>query len=102
MQLLVDVHLLEATLNVRAPQVTRTRGPITLELPVDTIIKGVVLDPSLAPPIGWYDIFKKHGITKQQYESSMKWYSSQPQKLNLMYDDVITELTKRQMQERAK
>ncbi len=98
---LADVHLLEATLNVRSPQVIRPRGPITLELPVDSIIKGVVLDPSLAPPIGWYDIFKKHEITKQQYESSMKWYSSQPEKLNLMYDDVITELTKRQLQERA-
>lgn len=96
-QVLVDVHLLEAALNVRTPQVSRPHRPITLELPKDTVIRAVIADPNAPPPIAWYDIFKKHGVTKSQYEASMKWYSSQPEKLNKLYDDVITELTTRQM-----
>lgn len=101
MLVLADVHLLEAALNVRSPQVTRPQGPKTLEMLTDTLIKGVVIDPNALPPIGWYDIFEKHGVTKQQYEASMKWYSLNPEQLNLLYDDVITELTTRQLKARS-
>jgi hypothetical protein len=100
-QVLVDVHLLEATLNVRTPQVTRTQSPLPLEMPRDTIIKGVVFDPKAPPPIAWYDIFKKHGVTKTQYEASMKWYSSQPEELNKIYDEVINALTTQQVKDKA-
>ncbi|MDQ3112412.1 MAG: DUF4296 domain-containing protein [Bacteroidota bacterium] len=98
-QVIADVHLLEAALNVRTPQVVRPAGPFpkTLEVPRDTLIKAVIVDPNAPPPIGWYDIFKKHGITKERYETSMAWYSAQPEKLNSLYDKVITELTTRQL-----
>jgi hypothetical protein len=99
-QIMADVHLLEAALNVRTPQVTRPHGPLTLEGPRDSILHTVVNDPAAKPPIEWYDIFKRHGVTKKQYETSMAWYGSQPEKLNTLYDEVITELTKRQLQER--
>lgn len=101
-KVLVDVHLLEATLNVRSPQISRPQqGPVPIEMPRDTIIRGVVFDPNAPPPIAWYDIFKKHGVTKAQYEASMKWYSSQPEELNKIYDEVINELTTQQVKDRA-
>jgi hypothetical protein len=101
-QVLADVHLLEAALNVRSPQVMRPSGPLpkTLELPRDTVIRAMVVDPNAPPPIGWYDVFKKHGVTKAQYESSMSWYSANPETLNHLYDEVITELTTRQLKEK--
>ena len=87
---------------MRSPQAMRPSGPLpkTIELPRDTVIRAVVLDPTAPPPIGWYDVFKKHGITKEQYESSMNWYSANPQTLNHLYDEVITELTTRQLKEK--
>lgn len=100
-QVLADVHMLEAALNVRSPQVIRPQGPITLEAPRDTIIHGIAFDSKVPVPIGWYDIFAKRGVTKPQFEASMQWYSSQPEKLNLLYDEVITELTTRQLKDKS-
>jgi hypothetical protein len=97
---LAEVHLLEGTLSSKTPEVTRPHGPITMELPKDTLIHRVTIDPNAAPPIGWYDIFKKYGVTKKQYISSMNWYCSQPETLNEIYDKVIEELTTRQLKER--
>jgi hypothetical protein len=99
-QIMADVHLLEAALNVRSPQVAHPPGPLTLEGKRDTILHAIANDPNAKPAIEWYDIFQKHGVTKKQYESSIAWYGSQPEKLNALYDEVITELTKRQLQER--
>lgn len=38
-------------------------------------------------------IFKKHGITKAEFDSSLVWYTKNPQKFENMYDDVIKKLT---------
>lgn len=44
-----------------------------------------------------YDsIFKKNNTSKQQYEVSMKYYEENPQKLDKIYTEVITRLTKMQ------
>lgn len=100
-QVLAEVHLLEGALDTRTPEVTRqAHGPITLEMPKDTLIRQVTIDPNAAPPIGWYDIFKKYDVTKKQYMASMKWYCSRPEELNDIYDKVITELTTRQLKEK--
>lgn len=100
-QVLVDVHLLEAALSIRTPQATHTRGPITMEHFQDTSLPNFSADPNTKDPLPLYDIFKKHGVTKKQYESSMKWYCSEPDKLSLLYDEVITELTTRQLKQKS-
>jgi len=38
-------------------------------------------------------IFKKHGITKAEFDSTLVWYTKNPQKFENMYDDVIKRLT---------
>ena len=38
-------------------------------------------------------IFKKYNITKAQYDSSMAYYKSDIESLNLIYEDVITRLS---------
>lgn len=43
-------------------------------------------------------IFKKHHITRQQYDSSMLFYSSHPELLTQIYDKVIAELSKKQVE----
>ena len=40
--------------------------------------------------------FKKHGIDKNTFDLSMKYYIEYPEKLELIYQDVITELSKKQ------
>jgi hypothetical protein len=97
-QVLADVHLLEASLNLRSPSVIRPMK--------------IIPNPNLEPlppepvdsksPLPYYDIFKKHGVTRAQYEETMKWYSAHPEELNLLYDEVIVELTKRQASEQMK
>lgn len=93
-QVLADVHLLEATLSIRSPQPSMTRTPFDPHR--DTTVRAIVQEAMNKEPIGFYDIFKKHGVTRKQYETSMQWYSAKPEKLNELYDKVIVELTKRQ------
>ncbi len=94
MQVLADVHLLEATLAIRSPQAPNPRMPMDPHR--DTTVRAIVQEVMNKEPIGYYDIFKKHGITRKQFEASMQWYSSEPARLNALYDKVIVELTKRQ------
>ncbi|MDD3078677.1 MAG: DUF4296 domain-containing protein [Paludibacter sp.] len=39
-------------------------------------------------------ILKKHGITKDQFDSSLVWYSKDPKRFGYMYDDVLANLNK--------
>lgn len=55
-----------------------------------------------ADTFSFSEIFKQESITKQQYDSSMKFYSAHPQILDQMYDEVINELNKMQMEETKK
>lgn len=91
---LADVHLLEAALTLRQPSL---RQPMIMRA-----------DPSIvqAPAGGgkslqYYDIFKKHELTREQYEKAMLWYTSHPEELNLIYDKVLVELTRRQAEQQA-
>lgn len=38
-------------------------------------------------------VLKKHGITQAVFDSSLVWYTKNPQKFNMVYDDVVTKLT---------
>jgi hypothetical protein len=73
-EIFVDVHILEATLNINAGSVGK-----------DTIGRKLNLD-----------IFKKHNITKAQYEESYKFYTENPDALMEVYDIVLQELSKLQ------
>ncbi|MEW6468070.1 MAG: DUF4296 domain-containing protein [Bacteroidota bacterium] len=42
--------------------------------------------------VNYQEIFKKNGIQKWQYDSSMMYYSTRPELLNEIYDQVISEL----------
>lgn len=97
-QVLSDVHILEATLHVIAPGYANAR-PVNLP---------GIKDPSIspAPPVKdsmpYYNIFRKYDVTRDQFKSSMKWYCSNPEELNSLYDEVIVELTKRQATDQMK
>ena len=41
-------------------------------------------------------ILKIHHVTQAQYDSSMSFYSGQPELMNDLYDKVIDELSKKQ------
>ena len=44
----------------------------------------------------YFDVFKKHSITLEKYEQSLKEYAKNPEELNKMYDQVIEKLSKMQ------
>lgn len=90
-QVLADVHMLEAATSFRAPRgMTHQPFSITAEgqapLPVPT-------DQKTLP---YYDIFAKYGYTRDQFERSNKWYMQDAEGYSAMYDQVISELTTRQ------
>ncbi|MBP7496715.1 MAG: DUF4296 domain-containing protein [Bacteroidales bacterium] len=46
---------------------------------------------------GYYkSIFDKHKTTKEQFETSFKYYSKNPELINKIYDEVINNLTRLQ------
>jgi hypothetical protein len=47
-------------------------------------------------PLPYYNIFKRQGVSRKQYESSMRWYCANPKKMSSIYDQLIIEFTKRQ------
>ncbi|CAN5122109.1 hypothetical protein BH09BAC5_BH09BAC5_19300 [soil metagenome] len=99
-QVLADVHMLEAVLTVKNPQTPHPRGPITMEFPKDTSIASLAENAGSNSTLALYDIFKKNDVTRKQYQASMQYYGSQPEKLDAIYDEVITELTTRQLKDK--
>lgn len=47
-------------------------------------------------------ILKLHHVTKQSYENSLTFYTSHPEMLNEIYQEVINELSKKQSEVSAK
>jgi hypothetical protein len=94
---LVDIHLLEAALQYRAPQ-TQPRAPFSIT--PDNLQTPVAL-PTDQKTLPYYDIFVKHGVTRVQYESSLQWYMTDAVLYGQMYDEVINELVRRQAYEQA-
>lgn len=41
-------------------------------------------------------VFEKHGVTREQFEKSIAYYSGFPVEFDLMYEEVIAELTREQ------
>jgi hypothetical protein len=74
-EVMVDIHLLEATLNI------------------NTFSKDKVSKDNSSPAT---DVLKKHGITKKQYDESFSFYTRNPQLLGEMYTKVLNELSKMQ------
>lgn len=68
---LVDVHILEATLGLNVMQKK------------DTIAAAL-----------FYDVFKNNQVTKEQYDESMDYYMQHPDLLNTLYDSVLVKLDK--------
>jgi hypothetical protein len=110
-QLLADVHLLEAGLGIYGTMSAVPEQPQNGALPHPpigrnpTVIRpqeSVVISPDRLKELDAYDIFKKHGVTRGQFVTTMKWYTSHPGDLSALYDEVITELSRRQAAEQAK
>lgn len=96
-QVLVDVHLLEAALQYRSPQApSRTPFTITPDNPQTPIAL-----PTDQKTLPYYDIFAKHAVTRAQYESSLQWYMTDAVLYGQMYDEVINELVRRQAYEQS-
>lgn len=96
-QVLADVHLLEAALQYRAPHI-QSRQPFTIS-PVEP--QTVMALPTDQKTLPYYDVFAKHGITRAQYESSLQWYMTDAKLYGAMYDEVINELVRRQAYEQG-
>jgi hypothetical protein len=44
------------------------------------------------------DIFKLHGYSKTQFDSTLKWYTNHPKQFEAIYNDVVNELNKLEQQ----
>ena len=70
--ILTDIHLAEAEINLG------------------------VSDSTSKEKNNFEKIFKKHSITKQQYDVSLTFYIDHPELLDKIYEDVLNELSKMQ------
>jgi hypothetical protein len=73
--LLADMHILESAHNTKA-------------LEADSV-------PYTYAEI-YAEIFRRHNVTKAQYDSTMMWLARDSQQLDAIYDQVIEELSKRE------
>ncbi|HTF02453.1 MAG TPA: DUF4296 domain-containing protein [Bacteroidia bacterium] len=93
---MADVHLLESAIGFRSPRpisrMPNAPGSGTMSPQID-IAPPAQAEQKIMP---YYDVFKKHGYTREQYENSLRWYSQNPKHFSEMYDEVISELTRRQ------
>jgi hypothetical protein len=79
--IIVDIHLLEASYGLSG-----------------------VLENGRAEdePEGFVDVYKRHGVQKEQFEKSIKYYSSDPEKINAIYEVVVNQLNKLQAEAMTK
>ena len=74
-EVMIDIHLLEATMNLNNYNIDRiTNGNSSI----------------------LYDVFKKHKITKKEYRESFNYYSQHPEILTEVYQLVLDNLSKMQ------
>jgi hypothetical protein len=92
-QVMADVHMLEAAISATTPP-PRSRGPM-LAPGQDAVHNNLVEGFENRKPLPYYDVFVKHQVSRDQYERSMQYYSADPAAFALLYDKVIAELTKR-------
>lgn len=70
---LVDVNILEAALRLN-----------------------LVRENKVSDSLFNYNVLKQHNVNRNQYQSSMNYYSRDPEEMTLMMDEVIAELSRRQ------
>jgi hypothetical protein len=99
-QVIADVHLLEAAAGLRAP-VPPSRMPNEIPGQPNVSVPAPMPEVTQQKNLPYYDIFKQHGVTLDQYQRSYKWYTMDPEEFGLMYDEVINELTRRQIKDQA-
>ena len=73
-EVLVDVHLLESSMNLNPDVATVGSAPMEVGA----------------------DVLKKNGITKQQYDESIDFYTKHPELLGGIYELVLNTLSKMQ------
>jgi DNA-binding transcriptional ArsR family regulator len=44
----------------------------------------------------YYSLFKKHGITRKEFEKNIRYYTKYPEEFTAIYEEVINELSKLQ------
>ncbi len=76
-EVMVDIHLLEATMNVSISATDKV---------------GVNENQTIV------DIFNKHNVTRKQYEESYTFYTRNPELLGQVYQLVLNDLSKMQAQ----
>lgn len=76
-EVMVDVHLLEATINMS----------ITVTDKAGFSEKGQLID-----------VFRRHNVTRQQYDESYIFYTRHPDLLSEVYQLVLNELSKIQVE----
>jgi len=79
--ILTDLHLLEASVNLRNAQNQATSKK-------DTLL--------------YSDIFKKHATSYEVFQQNFRYYASQPVVLSQLYDEVIIDLTRKEAEEDRK
>jgi hypothetical protein len=75
--ILVDVHILEAAL-----QIQRNKGA----------------DPGVPGDFYYQQLFSRYKISKEKFRKNLSWYESDPEKLRKMYEEVIRKLDTLQKQ----
>jgi hypothetical protein len=56
----------------------------------------VVEHSSAVPTQRYYDeLFEKEGVTREQFESTFRYYSARPEEMKLIYEEIVTELSVR-------
>lgn len=79
--LLTQVHLLEAAVNLKTAQNQSTNR---------------------RDSVAYSDIFQKYQSTYAEFKENFAYYSSKPDELEVIYDEVISELTRMQAVEERK
>ncbi|HPJ53514.1 MAG: DUF4296 domain-containing protein [Flavobacteriales bacterium] len=57
----------------------------------------LVIEQRTDSPIeAYYEaMFKEQDVTREQFERTFRWYSERPERLKAVYEDVLTELSRR-------
>lgn len=62
----------------------------------------LVLGDTNRLPDYYSKIYIKHNTTQEQFKTSLDWYTKNPEKLKLIYEDLIVELSKKEAEIRSK
>lgn len=95
-QVLADIHVLEAVIGYKMPQLHVNRaGPFGQPGGAQTPVPQPISDTA-QNALPYYDIFREYGFTRDQFTRSNEWYAQDAEQYSEMYDEVINELTRRQ------